>query len=148
MDKLTSPKFKSKVEQFYYENGANSELDLTGGVDEVFSGEQESPRGRNVEKLRLEEARRRAYSGERRGVFSFEPEDLKNIDTHKHGSLGFFTFFWLKVVVERWVDEANLELSLAFSCGLHPDILSFTRCKIAISSAELCVCTLALIDVS
>ena len=68
MDKLTSPKFKSRVEQFYYENGANSELDLTGGVDEVFSGEQESPRGRNVEKLRLEEARRRAYSGERRGV--------------------------------------------------------------------------------
>ena len=95
MDKLTSPKFKSKVEQFYYENGANSELDLTGGVDEVFSGEQESPRGRNVEKLRLEEARRRAYSGERRGVFSFEPEDLKNIDihNHKHGSFGFFTFF-------------------------------------------------------
>ena len=93
MHKLTSPKFKSRVEQFYYENGANSELDLTGGVDEVFSGEQESPRGRNVEKLRLEEARRRAYSGERRGVFSFEPEDLKHIDTHKHGSLGFFNFF-------------------------------------------------------
>ena len=94
MHKLTSPKFKSRVEQFYYENGANSELDLTGGVDEVFSGEQDSPRGRNVEKLRLEEARRRAYSGERRGVFSFEPEDLNNIDTHKHGSLGFFTFFF------------------------------------------------------
>ena len=93
MDKLTSPKFKSKVEQFYYENGASSELDLTA-ADEVFAGEEsprrneESPR-RNVEKLRLEEARRRAYSGERRGVFTFEPEDLKNIDIQKHGSLRF-----------------------------------------------------------
>ena len=85
MDKLTRPKFKSKVEQFYYENGASSELDLTA-VDEVFTGGEESPR-RNVEKLRLEEARRRAYSGERRGVFTFEPEDLKNIDIQKHGSL-------------------------------------------------------------
>ena len=36
MDKLTSPKFKSKVEQFYYENGASSELDLTAAVDEVL----------------------------------------------------------------------------------------------------------------
>ena len=87
MDKLTSPKFKSKVEKFYYENGASSELDLTAAVDEVFTaGEEGSPR-RNVEQLRLEEARRRAYSGERRGVFTFEPEDLKNIDIQKHGSL-------------------------------------------------------------
>ena len=49
MDKLTSPKFKSKVEQFYYENGASSELDLTA-ADEVFAGE-ESPR-RNEESPR------------------------------------------------------------------------------------------------
>ena len=97
MEKLTSPKFKSKVEQFYYENGASSELDLTA-VDDVFTKKEEegSPRRRgedsprrNVEQLRLEEARRRAYSGERRGVFTFEPEDLRNLDFQKHGSLRF-----------------------------------------------------------
>ena len=105
MDKLTSPKFKSKVEQFYYENGASSELDLTAAaVEEVFTpGEEGSPRTpkelsprRNVEKLRLEDARRRAYSGERRGVFTFEPEDLKNIDVQQHGSLSFFNLIFTR----------------------------------------------------
>ena len=112
MEKLTSPKFKSKVEQFYYENGASSEPDLTA-VDDVFTKKEEegSPRRRgedsprrNVEQLRLEEARRRAYSGERRGVFTFDPEDLRNLDFQKHGSLRFskITFF-LEVLWENGV---------------------------------------------
>ena len=86
MDSLTSPKFKSKVEKFYYENRSNSEVDLTS-TDEVFLAE-ESPR-RNAEKQKLEAARRRAYSGGgNRGVFSFEPEDIKHMDSSnsKHGT--------------------------------------------------------------
>ena len=83
MDALTSPKFKSKVEKFYYENRTNSELDLRE-TDEVFKAE-ESPK-RSMEMRRIEDARRRAYSGERRGVFNFEPEDIKSIN-QKQGSL-------------------------------------------------------------
>ena len=91
MDALKTPKFKSKVEQFYYENRA-SELDLTN--DEVFAentnNRVESPVDQ-AEKKRITEARRRAYSGDgRKSYFTFEIGDVglrNSSDVEKHGSL-------------------------------------------------------------
>jgi hypothetical protein len=88
MDSLTSPKFKSKVEQFYYDNRSSSEVDLRAAAagDDVFQPVDSSPKS-SPEKRMVEAARRRAYSGEHRGVFSFEPEDLLRIQPLTHGSL-------------------------------------------------------------
>ena len=83
MDSLTTPKFKSKVEQFYYEHRA-SELDLTN--QEVFS-DSESPKHK-IEKKKITEARKRAYSGDgRKSYFTFEHGDSRNSDFEKHGSI-------------------------------------------------------------
>ena len=82
MDSLKAPKFKSKVEQFYYENRA-SELDLTN--QEVFS-DTESPKQINEQK-KISEARRRAYSGDgRKSYFTFENGDFRDSEFEKHGS--------------------------------------------------------------
>ena len=83
MNSLTTPKFKSKVEQFYYEHRA-SELDLTN--QEVFS-DSESPKHK-IEKKKITEARKRAYSGDgRKSYFTFENSDSRNSDFEKHGSI-------------------------------------------------------------
>ena len=71
METLKTPTFKSKVEQFYFENGAASEELVAasdgGDGDEVFS-EPESP-GPDLLSRRITEARRRAYSGDGRKSF-------------------------------------------------------------------------------
>ena len=68
MDSLVSPKFKSRVEQFYYEHMTGSHQDL---VTEQ-SKENESST------LRVHEARKRAYSGDgRKGFFTFDSADIK-----------------------------------------------------------------------
>ena len=84
MDSLTTPKFKSKVEQFYYDHRAVSELDLAS--QEVFSGSESPQHGQ--EQRNITEARNRAYSGDgRKSYFTFENSDSRNSDFEKHGSI-------------------------------------------------------------
>ena len=83
MDSLTTPKFKSKVEQFYYDHRAVSELDLAS--QEVFSGSESPQHGQ--EQRNITEARNRAYSGDgRKSYFTFENGDSRNSEIEKHGS--------------------------------------------------------------
>lgn len=94
MDSLTTPKFKSKVEQFYYENRA-SELDLTN--EEVFS-DSESPRHK-INQKGITEARKRAYSGDgRKSFFTFDHVDidLRNSDFEKHGSISYYYYYGVR----------------------------------------------------
>ena len=83
MESLKTPKFKSKVEQFYYDHRAASELDLAN--QEVFS-DSESPKHK-LEQRKITEARKRAYSGDgRKSYFTFENGDSRDSEIEKHGS--------------------------------------------------------------
>ena len=76
MDSLKSPQFKSKVEQFYYENSI-----------EPLNASEEEVEGRLLstkERLRLYEARKRAYSGDgRKSYFTFDKSDLTKYHERK-----------------------------------------------------------------
>ena len=68
MDSLKSPKFKSRVEQFYYDHMSGSHQDLVTRQ----SKENES------DTLKVHEARKRAYSGDgRKSFFTFDSADIK-----------------------------------------------------------------------
>ena len=68
MDSLVSPKFKSRVEQFYYEHMTGSHQDLV----------TEQSRENEPGNLRVHEARKRAYSGDgRKSFFTFDSADIK-----------------------------------------------------------------------
>ena len=69
MESLISPKskFKSKVEQFYYDHMTASQIDLVH--QEVLS---------ESDALKVHEARKRAYSGDgRKSYFTFDHEDVR-----------------------------------------------------------------------
>ena len=69
MESLMSPKskFKSKVEQFYYDHVTGSQMDLVN--PEVLS---------DSDSLKVHEARKRAYSGDgRKSFFTFDHEDVR-----------------------------------------------------------------------
>ena len=86
-----SPKFKSKVEQFYFENRSHSEqkLNESNGIPtEPSESESEtlSPRStkskHSMDENLIADARMRAYSGgSRRSYFSFEPGDIKGLSS-------------------------------------------------------------------
>ena len=60
-------KFKSKVEQFYYDHVTGSQMDLVN--HEVLS---------DSDALKVHEARKRAYSGDgRKSYFTFDYEDVR-----------------------------------------------------------------------
>ena len=68
MDSLVSPKFKSRVEQFYFDHMTGSHQDL------VTEQSKENEPGN----LRVHESRKRAYSGDgRKGFFTFDSADIK-----------------------------------------------------------------------
>ena len=68
MDSLVSPKFKSRVEQFYYEHMTGSHQDL------VTEQSKENEPGN----LRVHGGRRGAYGGDgRKGFFTFDSADIK-----------------------------------------------------------------------
>ena len=70
MDSLVSPKFKSRVEQFYYEH-------LTGSHQDLVT-EQRKENEPGLDNLRVHEARKRAYSGDgRKSFFTFDSADIK-----------------------------------------------------------------------
>ena len=57
-----SPKFKSRVEQFYYDHMTGSHPDLVNQTDH----------------LKVHEVRKRAYSGDgRKSFFTFDSADIK-----------------------------------------------------------------------
>lgn len=67
MESLVSPKFKSKVEQFYYDHQPEEQSQDTG---------QES--------LKIIKARTRAYSGDgRKSYFSFDSADIKSFKAER-----------------------------------------------------------------
>ena len=74
MEALVSPKFKSKVEQFYYDQMTASQQDLaSNGVS------------KSSDNLKVHEARKRAYSGDgRKSYFTFD-----TIDIRRQNFLGF-----------------------------------------------------------
>ena len=105
MDSLKTPKFKSKVEQFYYENRA-SELDLTNA--EVFS-DSESPRHKK-DQNGITEARKRAYSGDgRKSFFTFDHVEVRSSDFEKHGSISHY--YYSKVSGFKIVSDKSLLFS-------------------------------------
>ena len=64
METLMSPKFKSKVEQFYYDHQPES---------------QDQSQDPGQESLKIIKARERAYSGDgRKSYFSFDSADIKS----------------------------------------------------------------------
>ena len=68
MDSLVSPKFKSRVEQFYYEH-------LTGSHQDLVT---EQSKENKPDSLKVHEARKRAYSGDgRKSFFTFDSADIK-----------------------------------------------------------------------
>lgn len=68
MESLMSPKFKSRVEQFYYDHMTGSQPDLVNKQ----SNENET------DHLKVHEVRKRAYSGDgRKSFFTFDSADIK-----------------------------------------------------------------------
>ena len=68
MESLMSPKFKSRVEQFYYDHMTGSQPDLVTRQ----SSENET------DHLKVHEVRKRAHSGDgRKGFFTFDSADIK-----------------------------------------------------------------------
>ena len=76
MEALVSPKFKSKVEQFYYDQMTASQQDLSSNSNGV---------SKSSDNLKVHEARKRAYSGDgRKSYFTFD-----TIDIRRQNFLGF-----------------------------------------------------------
>ena len=71
-----SPKFKSKVEQFYYDNIPTSADDEEGEVD--GSSNENISDDIITDKQRLSEARKGAYGDGRKSFFSFDNVDQKS----------------------------------------------------------------------
>ena len=68
MDSLVSPKFKSRVEQFYFDH-------MTGSHQDLVSKQNSE---NEAEHLKVHEARKRAYSGDgRKSFFTFDSADIK-----------------------------------------------------------------------
>ena len=71
MESLMSPKFKSKVEQFYYDHQPESQ-------------ESQESQGPGQESLKIIKARTRAYSGDgRKSYFSFDSADIKSFKAER-----------------------------------------------------------------
>ena len=69
MDSLVSPKFKSRVEQFYFDHMTGSHQDLVS---------KQNSEDNEADHLKVHEARKRAYSGDgRKGFFTFDSADIK-----------------------------------------------------------------------
>ena len=69
MESLLSPKFKSKVEQFYYDHQPES---------------QDPSQDPGEESLKIIKARTRAYSGDgRKSYFSFDSADIKSFNAER-----------------------------------------------------------------
>ena len=69
MENLMSPKFKSKVEQFYYDHQPES---------------QDQSQDPGKESLQVMKARQRAYSGDgRKSYFSFDSADIKSFKAQR-----------------------------------------------------------------
>ena len=69
MDSLVSPKFKSRVEQFYFDHMTGSHQDLVS---------KQNSENNEADHLKVDEARKRAYSGdERKSFFTFDSADIK-----------------------------------------------------------------------
>lgn len=69
MDSLVSPKFKSRVEQFYFEHMTGSHQDLVS---------KQNSENNEADHLKVDEARKRAYSGDgRKSFFTFDSADIK-----------------------------------------------------------------------
>ena len=67
MDSLLSPRFKSKVEKFYFEN-------LTASNEDLFVNGHDKDCN---ESLKVTEARKRAYSGDgRKSYFTFDTDEI------------------------------------------------------------------------
>ena len=71
MESLLSPKFKSKVEQFYYDHQPESQ-------------DQSQTQDPGKESLKIIKARKRAYSGDgRKSYFSFDSIDIKSFNAER-----------------------------------------------------------------
>ena len=81
-----SPKFKSKVEQFYYDNVPtdDEEGEVDGSSNEDISGDA------TTDMQRLSEARKGAYGDGRKSFFSFDNADQKSY-LMERGAYGFMT---------------------------------------------------------
>ena len=79
MDALVSPKFKSKVEQFYFEN---------------LSASKENLSDTGLDSLKVTEARKRAYSGDgRKSYFTFDSNNAEIIKRQRNKRMTFWPCF-------------------------------------------------------
>ena len=104
MDSLVSPKFKSRVEQFYFDHMTGSHQDLVS---------KQNSEDNEADHLKVHEARKRAYSGDgRKGFFTFDSADIKfHANLRKTGNetlkmlpkLGFNFAKWYKPITNQFL---------------------------------------------
>ena len=102
MESLVSPKFKSKVEQFYYDNETES---------------QDQSTDRSQESLKIITARKRAYSGDgRKSYFTFDSADIKSYKAERRN----FNDFEMKTYKYIfWNDKLYMASSSYITTVLH-----------------------------